>query len=108
VGVSIKESTVLDEKLGLSIVPVKQDESFKEYIRVNADDFERLNACFRDVPYILKNLNDTRFYSGSYKVVYDKGLGVLQKSAKDPNFLEPTLLHPEQIMILQGRLYYKS
>lgn len=91
---SKNEVILLDEELGLSIVPIEQDESFKRYTKVSKDDFAKLNACFRDVPYMLKELNDARFYSGSFKVVYDKGLGVLQKSAKDSNFYRANIVKP--------------
>lgn len=77
------ELVLLNEQYGMSIQPVTQD-NFKGYKKVSDSDFAKLNACFRDVLQILKNINDTRYYSGSYKVIYDKGLGVLQKSAKDP------------------------
>lgn len=91
---SKNEIILLDEELGLSIVPIEQDESFKRYTKVSKDDFAKLNACFRDVPYMLKELNDARFYSGTFKVIYDKGLGVLQKSAKDPNFYRANIVKP--------------
>lgn len=91
---NINGLVLLDEKLGLSIVSIKEDELFEGYTKVNTDDFVKLNACFRDVPHILKNLNDARFYLGSYKVVYDKGLGVLQKASKNPDFYRANIVTP--------------
>lgn len=85
------ELELLKEQYGMSILPVEQEE-FKGYINVNVCDFVKLNACFRDVPQMLKTMNDARFYSGSYKVIYEKGLGVLQKSAKDPNLFRANIV----------------
>lgn len=83
---------ILNEELGVSLAPVEQDESFKGYTKLDADDFAKINAYFRDVPYMLKNLNNAHFYSGSYRVIYDKGLGVLQKSAINPELFRANIV----------------
>lgn len=85
------ELIVLNEQYGMTILPVEQEE-FKGYKRITDSDFAKLNACFRDIPQMIKTMNDTRFYSGSYKVIYDRGLGVLQKSAKDPNLFRANIV----------------
>lgn len=90
---SKNEMILLSNQYGMTIQPVENEE-FKKYKKVSDSDFARLNACFRDVPQMLKNLNDTRYYSGSYRVIYDKGLGVLQKSAKDPNLFRANIVTP--------------
>ena len=88
---SQNELLLLSNQYGMSIKPVR-NEDFKQYKKVSDSDFAKLNACFRDVPQILKELNDARHYSGAYRVIYDKGLGVLQKSAKDPNLFRANIV----------------
>ncbi|MCD8508698.1 MAG: hypothetical protein LRY73_01535, partial [Bacillus sp. (in: Bacteria)] len=56
--------------------------------------FQKINACFQNVPFVLKNINDANYYSGTYKVVYDKGLGVLQRSAKNPTLFRANVVTP--------------
>lgn len=85
------ELVLLNKQYGMSILPIEREE-FKGYIKVNDFDFAKLNACFRDVPQMLKSMNDTRFYSGAYKVIYEKGVGVLQKSAKDPTLFRANIV----------------
>ena len=88
---SQNELLLLSNQYGMSIQPVR-NEDFKQYKKVSDSDFAKLNACFSDVPQILKELNDARHYSGAYRVIYDKGLGVLQKSAKDPNLFRANIV----------------
>jgi hypothetical protein len=85
---------VLDDKYGISITPVEDTEKFDSYKKISNDDFAKINACFQNVPFILKSINDANFYSGTYKVVYDKGLGVLQRSAKDPTLFRANVVAP--------------
>ena len=87
------ELLLLSNQYGMFIQPVR-NEDFRQYKKVSDSDFAKLNACFRDVPQILKELSDARYYSGSYRVIYDKGLGVLQKSAKDPNLFRANIVTP--------------
>ncbi|MCR0176100.1 hypothetical protein [[Clostridium] innocuum] len=86
-----KNELILLNEYGLSVQPTENDD-YTNYKKVDKDDFAKLNACFRDVPQILKSLNDVRYYSGTYRVIYDKGLGVLQKSAKDPNLFRANIV----------------
>lgn len=83
---------LLNNQYGMTIDPVKDDEDLKGFKKVSDSDFARLNVCFRDVPQMLKAMNDSQYYSGSYKVIYDKGLGVLQKSTKDPNLFRANIV----------------
>lgn len=85
---------LLNEQYGMTIDSIKDDEDLKGFKKVSDSDFARLNACFRDVPQMLKTMSDSQYYSGSYKVIYDKGLGVLQKSAKDPNLFRANIVTP--------------
>ncbi|MEK3980627.1 hypothetical protein MKY37_16495 [Psychrobacillus sp. FSL K6-2836] len=85
---------VLDDKLGISITPVEDNQKYDRYNKINNDDFAKINACFQNVPFFLKSVNDANYYSGTYKVVYDKGLGVLQRSAKDPTLFRGNIVAP--------------
>lgn len=85
---------VLDDKYGVSIAPVEDSEKYDSYKKISDDDFAKINACFQNVPFVLKSINDANFYSGTYKVVYDKGLGVLQRSAKDPTLFRANVVAP--------------
>lgn len=85
---------VLDDKYGVSIAPVEDSEEYDSYIKISDDDFAKINACFQNVPFVLKSINDANYYSGTYKVVYDKGLGVLQRSAKDPTLFRANVVAP--------------
>lgn len=72
------ELVLLNEQYGISILPIEREE-FEGFIKVNDCDFAKLNACFREVPQMLKSMNDARFYSGSYKVIYEKGFQISKK-----------------------------
>ena len=85
---------VLDDKYGVSIAPVEDSEKYDSYRKISDDDFAKINACFQNVPFVLKSINDANYYSGTYKVVYDKGLGVLQRSAKDPTLFRANVVAP--------------
>ena len=75
---------LMDRKYGVRIEQIENGESHEEYDKISKEDFSRINACFSDMPYILKELYDSKYYEESFKVIYDKGLGTLQKSAKTP------------------------
>ncbi|WP_121614390.1 hypothetical protein [Mesobacillus foraminis] len=85
---------VLDDKYGVSIVPVEDSEEYDSYKKISDDEFAKINASFQNVPFVLKSINDANYYSGTYKVIYDKGLGVLQRSAKDPTFFRANVVAP--------------
>ena len=54
---SQNELLLLSNQYGMSIKPVR-NEDFKQYKKVSDSDFAKLNACFRDVPQILKELKN--------------------------------------------------
>lgn len=86
--------TVLENKYGVSITPVEKSEKYDNYTKINDDDFVKINACLQNVPFLFKSIKDANYYSGTYKVVYDKGLGVLQRSAKNPNLFRANVVAP--------------
>lgn len=76
---------VLNDKYGVSVVSIEDTGKMDSYKKINDDDFAKINAYFQSIPFYLKSINDAKYYSGTYKVMYDKGLGVLQTAAKDPS-----------------------
>jgi hypothetical protein len=85
---------VLEDTYGVSITPVADTEKYDSYKKISKDDFAKVNACFHDVPFFIKSITDAIYYTGTYKVVYDKGLGVLQRSAKDPTLFRGNVVVP--------------
>lgn len=85
---------VLDDKYGISIAPVEDTEKYDSYKKISDGDFAKFNASLQNVPFVLKSINNANYYSGTYKVVYDKGLGVLQRSAKDSNLFRANIVAP--------------
>lgn len=84
----------LDDFYGITVQPI-ENESFKNYKKINdKKDFSRFNACLKDILNLLKNAHDKKYYSGAYKVIYDKGLGTLQKTAENPNLFRANIVEP--------------
>lgn len=98
----------LKDKYGVSVVPVEDSEKNDKYKKISDDDFAKLNAYFQNVPYYLKSINDANYYSGTYKAVYDKGLGVLQKSAKDPSFFRGNIVAPGTNNEITGQALFQE
>ena len=85
---SIAEKSALEkyvsEELGLSIQPTHGDgEDGDDYIRLSKDAFSKLNSLFSHMPHLLAELHAESEYSEAYRVIYDRGLGHLQQSAKN-------------------------
>ena len=85
---------VLDDKYGVSVASIEESEKNDGYKKISDDNFAKINASFQNVPLFLKSINDGNYNSGIYKVVYDKGLGVLQRSAKDPSLFRANIVAP--------------
>ena len=76
------DNTIIAE-YGVEIIPAEgiSKEEYKK-IDINSDAFARINACFlRRMPHIAKEIYDNKIIGETYRVVYDRGLGVLQKAA---------------------------
>ena len=69
-GLQIKEETI-------------DDKEAKGFEKLDKDKAARVGAMFKDVPYLLKELGDQRYYSDVYRVVYERGTGALQRSAQN-------------------------
>jgi len=85
---------IVEENKGITIAPLQDVIDTDNYIKLSDEGFARINGAFNDIPYVLKMLYDTNQFSGTYKVVYDKGLGVLQRSAQDPNLFRANVVTP--------------
>lgn len=85
---------LLKDTCGVSITSVDDSEQHNNYTKISDSDFSKINACFQNIPYILKEVHDAQFYSDTYKVIYDKGLGTLQKSSIDSNLFRANIVAP--------------
>lgn len=63
-----------------------------EYIKLDNTMVGRIDAVMQIIPNII---NQNTYYGDVYKVVYDKGIGVLQKSAKYPGQLLGNVVSPD-------------
>lgn len=86
-------------------------QSYLEEIGVQAEDYNEMmdieeDDCYIKVPdeiagyvdatlqYIPSTLSNVKNTYGTYKVIFDKGLGTLQKSAQHPGFLLGNVVNP--------------
>lgn len=58
------------------------DEDDSDYIKIDPLMIGRVDSVLQNIPAVLLGLNQ----ADAYKVVYNKGLGVLQKAANNPGF----------------------
>ena len=76
-------SKYLSEEIGFSIFSVEEDETSKKgYAQFDNASFARINELFKTIPHDFAELQAKRMSADTYKVIYDKGLGHLQQSAK--------------------------
>lgn len=99
---------VLKDKYGVSVVSIEDAEKLDSYKKISDDDFAKINACFQSIPLYLKSINDANYYSGTYKVIYDKGLGVLQTAAKDPNLFRGNVVTPGTNNNITGQALFQK
>jgi len=62
------------------------------YMKLSRDIVERVDSVMQQLPYFVNHLANT---GDVYRVVYDKGLGVLQKSAQHPGQLLGNVVSPD-------------
>lgn len=98
----------LDVEYGVSISPIEFIETDNNYKKISNDDFAKINSAFQYVPSLLKSMYEANHYSDAYKVVYNKGLGVLQKSAKDPNLFRANVVTPGTNNEITGQALLKE
>lgn len=64
----------------------------EEYIKIDKSIVAKVDAVMQQLPQIVLN----KAYSGDvYRVIYDKGVGVLQKSAQHPGMLLGNVVSPD-------------
>lgn len=85
---------LVDENKGIIIAPAKTSEDMSDYIKLPKDSFSKINSAFQGIPHALKSIYDMNQFSGCYRVVYDKGLGTLQRSAQDPALFRANIVTP--------------
>ena len=78
----------MEDGYDMSIRPFEGNDSYEKYDKDFFDDFERINSCFGMSPQLLKDVYTSKFYDGSCRVIYDKGLGILQRAVNKPNFFK--------------------
>lgn len=65
-------------------------ENKKNYIQLAKDVAPRVDAIFKSVPEVAEVISNKEVY----EVIYDKGLGTLQKSAKHPGYVLGNIVDP--------------
>lgn len=75
----------ISNELGLTIQPVeKSSEAIDDnYTKLDNNAFVKINSLLSNVPHYTAEFRAKRLSEDTYKVIYDKGLGHLQQSAKN-------------------------
>ena len=83
----------LDHMYGITVeeVPSFNNED-SSYIKIDKDKLNRFGAAFNNAPYFAKILADKKHYSGAYKVIFNEGIGTLQRSAKTPGLFRANVV----------------
>ena len=76
---------------GLGFEPVSEFDA-KEWKQLDNLNTGKNLAVFQQLPNMLKQVSDSQKYEGAYKVVFDKGLGQLQKSANNINLVRGNIV----------------
>lgn len=74
------------------------DEDNSEYIKVDPSILGKVDAVMQNVPAVLLGANQ----ADVYKVVYNKGLGVLQKAANNPGFYRGNVVQVGKNNVIKG------
>ena len=74
--------------LGIECFDILKDFVKEEYVKIEDSIAERINLAIRMIPELIIN----SFNSDTYRVVYDKGLGVLQQAANNPGMLRANIV----------------
>lgn len=81
----------LKEEYGISNELISEEEK-NQWLKEHGDSIVKLNAGLRDIPnWILEQKNKQK-YSDVYRVIYDKGIGQLQQSAKNKDLLRANIV----------------
>lgn len=69
--------------IGIGISDADTQSMGEDYIKLDSNAFTRINSLFQSLPHYAVELYAERAASDTYKVLFDKGLGQLQQSAKN-------------------------
>ena len=72
---------LMEEDFGVKVDVIDKDYSYKGYEKISGSDFAKINACFRIVPDLVKNVAVAKTFEETYRVMFDRGLGDLQRAA---------------------------
>lgn len=81
----------LKEEYGISGETMSEDEKDK-WIKDNVGSAVKLNAALHELPSWILKAEQQDKYSDVYRVVYDKGIGQLQRSAKNKDLLRANIV----------------
>ncbi len=83
----------LNDELGFHIEEVGKELCITDdYIKLDDEAFSRINSSFRSLPNTVNDLRIKHLTSETYKVIYDKGLGQLQRSSKNPDLFRANIV----------------
>ena len=71
------------QKLGIEILEINENETISNKIKMSPETVGMLDSVLQGVPMIFQG---KEIFSDSYKVVFDKGLGELQRAANMPGW----------------------
>ena len=80
------------EEYGVSVQPVVDVHPMGNYTRIKDTSVSRVFSILRDLPFIEAQYNAEQRAAGTYRVIFDKGLGSLQKSAANPERLRANVV----------------
>ena len=90
---SNNNSNLSEELLG--VVIESSDEIDKEnYIKLDKNSFDQFNMMLQNFPQMAFDAYKSHKYKGAYRVIFDKGLGELQRVADSPGFFRGALVAP--------------
>ena len=80
------------EEYGVSVQPIVETHPMGNYTRIKDTSVTRIFSILRDLPFIEAQFNAEQRAAGTYRVIFDKGLGSLQKSAANPERLRANVV----------------
>lgn len=81
-----------EEQYGVHVQPVIDVYPLGNFTRLTDECMTRANALLRDLPFLANQLRAEREAACAYKVIFDKGLGVLQQSASNSERLRANVV----------------
>ena len=81
-----------EEQYGIHVQRVIDVYPLRRYTKIKDESITRINALLRDLPFFATQLSAEREAAGAYKVIFDKGLGVLQQSASNSERLRANVV----------------